>query len=1083
MYIRALRCTLLGLLLTAVPLLYAPTVTYTWTGATTRVLDDGSNANWLGGVAPSNDGTAQLVFGVPANPNAPQAGNVWLSGVANPFSVASITFSGNYPLYSFLSESGHLAIGAGGITVPNTGAGNVIFSSGVGIQLNATQTWTASGNLFVYGAITNPSDGNLTKSGTGFLVLGGNSPGFSGSLTVAQGTLYLASSANPAGTGNLILQSGTTLAPSDNSVSIPNNVTVSNNVTFAKALNLSNLSPNTPDTTIAGSFTAAVASVRLHVLNNVTLRLNGALSGPSGTALTFDSGGTVILAGSTSSTISSLTADTSGVVFAAPGALLVEGSSVQAVNGGYISVAATSGGVPSPGVLLALITNKAAFNGTFGFDTDPTLGASYTYTDPLDFSGFSTTTFKIGSATSAVLSSAAVITPPANVYRFGGGGGLLRVESNLSDNGVTPRTLTVASPAGDELTLWLAGTNSFTGSITIDNSLLRIASPGALSSGGSIIVPSTSRGGYLGFDYDPGTTAGTINLTTLGGRIVPGGGPLVLGFDSASLVAPRTITAPIDLSTLPSNTILGTATNVTLNGPNSASLTPAGSPSAPYRFAAIDHGSLTIATQLTGIRGVEIGIANTGTNFSPGTDKGPNNVTLANASNTYSGGTTIFDGVLHLTTSSTSSAGTILFGPLGTGPVTIASTATNVGLQPDSSGGPPITVTLDNPMTVNANASFGDSNFGNSLVLNGAISGPAHLSLLGKVTLSTANAYMGGTDLSSYANVIVNSNTGLGTGNVSFGYGATVTFTTTTPNIGGLSGGGYGIGGIVLPANATSLAINQTQDGTFTGNISGPSNGTTTATLVKNGSNGLVLTGTDNYSGGTIINGGKLVAGSAGALGTGTVTINGGSLGIANSAVILNSISFGAGGGTLGGNGTIGSNITVGSNIKLAPGNSPGTLTFTGALTWAAGGSYNLEIVSAAGNVPGTSYDTIVIASTGSLTITAPTGGKFNLSLLSLSSPSTAGNLGDFNSNTSYSWQIASSTNAIAGFTPGAFNLDTTGFTNPLSGGVFNLSLGGPGGNTALFLNFTPVPEPSTWALMIVGAGAVLFPALRRRRR
>jgi hypothetical protein len=39
-----------------------------------------------------------------------------------------------------------------------------------------------------------------------------------------------------------------------------------------------------------------------------------------------------------------------------------------------------------------------------------------------------------------------------------------------------------------------------------------------------------------------------------------------------------------------------------------------------------------------------------------------------------------------------------------------------------------------------------------------------------------------------------------------------------------------------------------------------------------------------------------------------------------------------------------------------------------------------------------------------------------------------------------------------------------------------------PGSGPNLMLNFTPVPEPSTWALMATGLGA-LVAAVRRRRR
>jgi threonine dehydrogenase-like Zn-dependent dehydrogenase len=35
---------------------------------------------------------------------------------------------------------------------------------------------------------------------------------------------------------------------------------------------------------------------------------------------------------------------------------------------------------------------------------------------------------------------------------------------------------------------------------------------------------------------------------------------------------------------------------------------------------------------------------------------------------------------------------------------------------------------------------------------------------------------------------------------------------------------------------------------------------------------------------------------------------------------------------------------------------------------------------------------------------------------------------------------------------------------------------------THLYLNFTAVPEPSTWALLVTGAGLIGLTALRRRR-
>ena len=1186
MLTRAQLCTLLGLILAAAPVMYAQT-TYTWTGAGLNG-NVSTAANWLGGVAPTGLSTDILVFG-----NSPQQ-NVNFN---NSLTVGNIAFTGTAMSYYLNGNDSYVLTLAGGVTTSPAYSYYGVFNGSLPLVLTSgSHPFNVEGSaIYLWGNIS--GSGSIVMSSTDSLTLGSDNT-FGGGLTVASGTLYLSRSSTsegstiisgPVGTGTLTLQGGTTLSPAyySGDVTLANNLSLGDKVTFGSGYSFASNSGES--LTLTGIVTTTLNNIATHLAPDLTLFIKGTLDGPVGTSITFDNGtanrgGAVVLAGTTTNHITSLTANSAGIVFAAPTAIPAPGGTIQALNGGYVSVGILDPAyIPSAVTVLSRITDKANFNGTFGFDTDPALTAPPPFSEALVFSGFVNPDFRIGSASTAVLASSATITPPGNNYRFGGGNGLLRVESNLSDNVATPRTLTVSSPNGDSLTLWLAGTNTFTGGITLDNSLLRIANANALPTTGNIIIPSASLG-YLGFDYDLAPTA----LAAVGARIASESGTLVLGFDSTSPASPRLIESSINLATaeFPASTVLGTSTNLTLS--STITITPAGDVTAPWRFAAVKHGSLTVASLLDGTRGVEIGLPFTGGNGGYDSNNfGPNNVTLTGA-NTYSGGTTLFDGVLHLTTSSTSLAGVIQFGPLGTGPVTIDASATNVSLQPDPSGAPtPITITLDNPIAVNTIVSVGDDGNGNTLVLNGPVSGPAGLTVIGNLTLnnaastygSTYGGIYGGTQLqtgtltfgaSSVTSLgtIISGPLGIGQLTVSSGSGSpalraggpglvlanpieidvqnvligganaftlagpisswggiqkdgtftltlggnntftgqmhinegsvafttdtaagggalafglptsgnpSATFTSAAPTIYGLQSETANVS--VNLAADSKLTINQYSDATYSGTITG-----TGASLVKIGSAKLALYGNSNYTGGTTITQGQLVAGSNHALGTNTVTINGGSLGIANDVALPNTISFGASGGTLGGSGTIGSNITVGSNVALAPGDSPGTLTFTGNLTWASGGSYNLEIVSAAGNVPGTSYDTIVIASTGSLTITANSGGKFNLDLLSLSSTSTAGNIVDFNPGNSYSWQIASSTNAISGFSAGAFNIDTTGFTNPLNGGFFNVSPGGPGGNTALFLNFTPVPEPSTWALLIVGTGAVLFPALRRRR-
>jgi hypothetical protein len=113
----------------------------------------------------------------------------------------------------------------------------------------------------------------------------------------------------------------------------------------------------------------------------------------------------------------------------------------------------------------------------------------------------------------------------------------------------------------------------------------------------------------------------------------------------------------------------------------------------------------------------------------------------------------------------------------------------------------------------------------------------------------------------------------------------------------------------------------------------------------------------------------------------------------------------------------------------------------------------------------------------GPLTFTATPTAPFTLNLISLNSSGVNGSLSNFNSGNSYSWAIASATSFV-GFNPAATSLNAAGFASSLNGGVFSLSASG----NNLLLNFTPVPEPSTWVLLLAGLGIVGIRKLRRWR-
>ena len=154
------------------------------------------------------------------------------------------------------------------------------------------------------------------------------------------------------------------------------------------------------------------------------------------------------------------------------------------------------------------------------------------------------------------------------------------------------------------------------------------------------------------------------------------------------------------------------------------------------------------------------------------------------------------------------------------------------------------------------------------------------------------------------------------------------------------------------------------------------------------------------------------------------------------------------------------------------------TLNFGTGVTFGAGGTYDFCGGGCAGSA-GTGYSSVNVAAP--LTITATPGAMFTVAVSAIDS--VYGNVGpaaNFNAGQSYSWTLLSAT-TITGFSSTAFFVDSSLFAaqNPLLGGTF--SVDEVNGNT-LTLDFTPVPEPSTWMLLACGLGLVLFRSRRRFR-
>lgn len=324
--------------------------------------------------------------------------------------------------------------------------------------------------------------------------------------------------------------------------------------------------------------------------------------------------------------------------------------------------------------------------------------------------------------------------------------------------------------------------------------------------------------------------------------------------------------------------------------------------------------------------------------------------------------------------------------------------------------------------------------------------------LTGSITFASgAGAFtLANNTISTYGHITNNSSA---TQTISSGLGlaGNVTVNAAAGNL-ALSGPvGFGNG------TAQTLTFTGTNNTTVSGAISNGS--ATSGALVKTGTGTLTLTGNNTF--------------------TGTTTITSGTLVVNGSMASGNQVSVGAD-GTLGGSGTLAGQVTVAGT--LAPGNSPGSLG-TGSQVWVDGGDYNWQVFDATESGFGTGYDTVAI--TGGLDLSGLSTGGFSINLWSLSAvgPDASGNAINFVNTNNYSWQLVSTTTGITGFSAGDFtihtaaNNGTNGFSNPLSG---SFSVGVTGND--LMLNYTAIPEPTTWALLC-GSAAVLAVLRRRARR
>lgn len=1081
----------------------APTFTWTGTGGTSGASNPN---NWTGTGTIQLDGTELLVF-----PNG-RPSQVSLSGGG----AYGLQIEGHYHLRGVENT---FNLGAGGLTYSSAFPSHLIFESYLTLQLVADQLWdigTDDRVEFLNSAYL-AGTGRMTKTGAGLLDLSSGNNSWSGGLQFNEGTIVLRPNTDSSyyddnsyslGTGVVKIGPDTASRPTFEVLDWNNNgsggysgeeVTLGNDFELAGIFS----SRNHTELHLEGDV-LLTANTTFRLSGETTYVHGGITDGDGHAKLTLDSAAALVLTGT--SDWSGGTDVTKGIlVFAGDGNLPSTGKILVGANG-YAGITSDN----SVATFLGKLDSSST--GTIGFDSDG-WPEHFNETATIDLSAFNAT-LRLGSASSAVLSSNVSITPYGTNYRFGGGGGWLQVDTALTAG----RTVTLDSPAELPLTVRFTNpANAFAG-VTVSDSGAVFAT-GALPAGATI---SLGAGAYLGTE-DPAFSANATALNNTFARVGTNTAGII-GFDIDQFgESPATREVNLTgagIDSLTGGGYLGTSSAIYSDGEVAGpgvrfTGTIAPNSDGVHRFAAFKGGALEIAGTLTGNAAI-IGHPDALGAFGDRSRSEYSTVLLSgNNANKLAGGVTLHGGRLFVGQAANDESDHTH--ALGEGTLTIAPVTFSIE-EADGNHTPAPQlgalgedINIANPIVINAaELSLGG---GDNFTLSGTISGAGRLYVGDDsdygftVTLSGNNTYSGGTYLANGATLIAASNTALGQGELGFGLSEynEVIFKTSAPVIHGLNSTTFG--SIALEGENTILTINQASDGVFSGDIySYTDSENDQARLVKTGAGTLRLQGPqDSYYGfdangfgGTnlagdpdvsiVVEQGTLVIGSGFYLTDHSSSIwvkNNGTLAVDAGTHVYNPVVFDSG-ARLAGHGYY-KNVSIGGGAVLSPGlagsGQVGTLNFE-HLELNAGGILEWHVGSA-GNAGGRDLIKVESDNSQTLVINATASNRFTLKVISLNLA--AGALGQLTVDPGhglYAWTVFDYDflQAAGGnFDPNAFTLDVSQFTTAAGTGEAAGTFGLVQNGNLIQLTFTPVPEPSTYALLALGLGFIVV-TLRRRR-
>ena len=832
--------------------------------------------------------TDTFIQNIALNVNA--AGNAALTGAAGNVTIGEIGDTGRLTLRSANSVG---AQNSGTLTVNN------------GINLNGFAMNYRGGNIIINGSVSGTGASNIASGGTalgftagpGTLTLAGDNS-FAGSTNVASAFIFSLQHANALGATG-----GTNTVVSGGTMEVAGGVTIASGESVGIAgdgvSSFGALRAGTGGGTWAGGVTLAGAGAgpRLGATTGNTLTVTGTIANGTGNSFNISgqSGtGVVILNPTTSNTYTGTTGIIRGILRLGKTDALPIGTTLDVDSVNVVSDAATF--------------DLASFNQTVAVLQD---------------SAGSNINGKITNSVAATTSTLTVNQASNTTY------------DSIIENG----SGSIVLNKGGLGNLTLNGANTFTGGTNIKNGSIIIGGNNdRLATGGSVVIGDVGTSGKLVLG-----DATTARNQTLAGLTATGLGGNVVGAHATNN------------STLTLNIASGSSTfGGTLGGAGTNENMLALSKSGAGTFA------LTGANTFTGNVSISAGNLVINNSEALGTSATSKTVTITATANKYLDLDSSIAGGSNITLSNkinytTSGINGVIRNIAGNNVVegTITMAIGNGDTKIISNGG---SLTLAGTVTANTSGrtlDLGGSSLGDNTV-SGVINNSSTPSLrktdAGKWILTNANTFAGTTKVDGGTLVLKNN---LAIQNSAFDTSSAGTLDLADASIneltiGGLIGDGATGKDFILPANVTSLTLNQSGSVSYSKNFSG---GATGLTLTKSGSGTQILSGSNSYSGTTTISGGVLAIAHENALGTSTainvtnVAANtlridvpdstSTTVGTGKTVTVNNSgLNFhGALQGAASINATWAGNVVIGtSNVRIGGGDS-GTLTINGVIS------------------------------------------------------------------------------------------------------------------------------------------------------